>query len=313
MASRRIPRLRVVNSGEDWVARVRSIRAWSRSGVRAPHKPLLLLYVLGRLQRDRTNAAISFKEAERPLRELLEEYGPPNPTSPGYPFHHLTNDGLWVVSTVGGKGSPGPNLGTLRSQGASGQLDPSFAKALITDPSLLTRVARCLLDANFPPSLHDDIAAAVGLDLDLTTDGEVTDLVARRHRNPAFRTDVLLAYEARCAMCGWDGRLGGDGVGVEAAHIRWFNIEGPDTLENGLCLCTIHHKLLDTGAIGISPERTVAVSLRFVGRSRVVQQLVYELIGRALEPPQSGLAGPADDHIAWHTAQVFRPPARQSV
>jgi putative restriction endonuclease len=158
----RIPRLTVVNGGEDWLARVGSIRAWRRGGVRAPHKPLLLLYALGRLQGDRTNAAISFADAEGPLRDLLDEYGPPNPTSPGYPFHHLTNDGLWVVNTEAGRGSPGPNLGALRSQGARGQLDAGFAQALLADPSLLSRVARYLLDANFPPSLHNDIAAAVG-------------------------------------------------------------------------------------------------------------------------------------------------------
>jgi putative restriction endonuclease len=79
-----------------------------------------------------------------------------------------------------------------------------------------------------------------------------------------------------------------------------------------MCLCSLHHKLLDTGAIGITLERTVAVSLHFVGRSSAAWQLVYDLIGRPLKAPQSGLVGPADDHIAWHTAQVFRFPARHS-
>lgn len=301
-----------MEDGKAWLERVAAIRAWSRDGVRAPHKPLLLLWVLGRLQQNQDNRPVLFTEVEGPLGALLAEYGPPNPTSPGYPFHHLTSDGLWVVTTDAGVGSPGSNVGPLRSQKARGELEAGFARALLTNPGLLVRVARYLLDANFPATLHGDIAIAVGLDLDAVSDGEINDLAPRRRRNPAFRGDVLVAYEGRCAMCGWDGRLGGDGVGVEAAHIRWFAIDGPDSLNNALCLCSLHHKLLDTGAIGITADRAVAVSRRFVGQSTVARHLVQDLIGRPLESPQAGLEGPADAYIAWHTAQVFREPARQS-
>ncbi len=297
---------------EDWLQRVAGIRAWQRGGVRAPHKPLLLLFALGRLQRAHANTPIGFVEAEAQLRALLEEFGPPNPTSPGYPFHHLVSDGLWMVRTRTEARSPGSRIGALRASGAEGEFEPSFARALLGDPGLVVAIARQLLVANFPPSLHDDIATAVGLDLVATSDGAVIDLLSRRRRNPSFRGDVLLAYESRCAMCGWDGRLARDPVGVEAAHLRWFAIDGPDTLENAMCLCSIHHKLLDTGAIGVTAERTIAVSQHFVGRGAVAEQLVFGLIGRPLEPPQSGLPGPAPDHIDWHMAQVFRLPHRRS-
>jgi putative restriction endonuclease len=111
---------------------------------------------------------------------------------------------------------------------------------------------------------------------------------------------------------GWDGRLAGEAVGVEAAHVRWFNIDGPDALDNGLCLCSLHHKLLDTGAIGITARHAVAVSARFVGRGFVAEQLVLALLGRELAEPQTGLPGLAEAHIEWHTAQVFRAPGRHA-
>lgn len=298
--------------GDDWLKRVAQVRAWSRGGLRAPHKPLLLLYLLARLQRERVNAPLTFAEAEPALRALLNEYGPPNPTSPSYPFHHLTSDGLWVVRTAAGGPSPGSSVGALRSSGASGQLAPGFAEALLADPDLLVRIARYLLEANFPPTLHDDIAAAVGLDLEDVAPGVVIGIASRRRRDPAFREQVLLAYEGRCAMCGWQGRLGGEAVGVEAAHVRWFTIDGPDTLDNGVCLCNLHHKLFDTGAIGINPDRTIAVSLRFVGSGETAKALVYGLVGRPLEMPQAGLPPPAAEHVAWHTSQVFRQPGRQT-
>ena len=50
----------------EWLERVASIRRWARGGERAPHKPLLLLYALGRLQRTGTSE-MSYAEAEADL------------------------------------------------------------------------------------------------------------------------------------------------------------------------------------------------------------------------------------------------------
>ena len=37
-------------------------------------------------------------------------------------------------------------------------------------------------------------------------------------------------------------------LGIEAAHIKWHQAGGPDTEDNGLALCTLHHKRFDRGA-----------------------------------------------------------------
>jgi hypothetical protein len=67
----------------DWADRVARLRQWTRGGERAPHKPLLLLYALGRFQLH-GNEPIVFSEAEEQLKQLLREFGPPCDTSPGY-------------------------------------------------------------------------------------------------------------------------------------------------------------------------------------------------------------------------------------
>ena len=90
----------------------------------------------------------------------------------------------------------------------------------------------------------DEVAAAVG---------RLAEVEAqRRRRSTTFRVDVLAAYEYRCAVCGYDGRLGTDSVGLDAAHIRWWAFEGPDELDNALCLCVLHHKLFDR--VGNRPD-----------------------------------------------------------
>ncbi|MEV4358706.1 phosphorothioated DNA-binding restriction endonuclease [Nonomuraea sp. NPDC049625] len=290
----------------DWIERVAEIRRWTRGGERAPHKPLLLLYALGHFQRH-GNRPITFSAAEAELKKLLKEYGPPRDTSPGYPFHHLTNDGLWLVDTRHGPGSPGPELGRLRDSQAAGRLHPDLARALSEEPGLLGRIARHLLDANFAPSLHPDLCLLTGLDLE---SGEELRTPPVARRDPGFRDRVLMAYEYCCAFCSYDGWLDGAAVGLDAAHVRWWAFDGPDNLTNGLCLCAIHHKLFDKGVLGLTIDRTIAVSARFVGRSQASRDLVLSLSGHPARSPQPGLDAVEPDHISWHSRQVFRTPAR---
>ena len=295
----------------DWVLRVTSLNQWRRGGERAPHKPLLLLYSLGRLQRT-GSSVMAFADVERDLDALLEEFGPPRRTNPGYPFHHLVSDGLWIVRTPSGIGSPGPNRAELRAR-ALGELEPEFARAVELSPQLFASVVHALLDSNFESTLHQDILDRVGISLAPVETGETTPLVhGARRRDPRFRDLVLVAYEYRCAACGYDGGLGHEAVGIEAAHVRWWAANGPDELANGVALCSLHHKLFDRGAIGLTTDHKVTVSSRFIGRSSAAEQLVLALVGKPLVRPQSGHAPPAAQHVSWHETQVFRGPARRA-
>ena len=42
-------------------------------------------------------------------------------------------------------------------------------------------------------------------------------------------------------------------LGLEAAHIKWFQARGPDVVQNGLALCSLHHKIFDLGAFTVLP------------------------------------------------------------
>lgn len=267
---------------------------------------MLLLYALGHFQRH-GDAPIFFSEAEQHLAHLLREFGPPRTTSPAYPFHHLISDGVWEVRTAGGGMSPGARVGALRDQAARGRLTEDLVTALRRDPRLLSQLGRAILDANFEPSLHEDICAVAGLDLDAV---EVAGAQLPRRRDPAFREQVMVAYEYQCAFCGYDGWLSGTAVGLDAAHVRWWAFEGPDDVTNGICLCALHHKLFDKGALGITGDRRVTVSAHYVGRGPAARDQVHALAGRRIGEPQRAFPNVEGRHIAWHAREVFRPPAR---
>ncbi|MET9291629.1 phosphorothioated DNA-binding restriction endonuclease [Streptomyces sp. NPDC003077] len=286
----------------DWLERTAKLRQWSRSGTRAPHKPLLFLYALGRFQQD-ADGELRYTAVEEDLKQLLAEYGPPNKTTPAYPFHHLVSDEVWEVRTDRGAGSPGSGVRELRETGAVGRLVPELRAALRREPSLLERMARVLLDMNFPPSLHGELCEAVGLELE---PGRSERLPAgRRQRDRRMRELVLTAYEYRCAFCGYDGRIGAVPVGLEAAHVRWWAFDGPDEIENGLCLCSLHHKLFDKGVLGIGEGHRILVSQRFVGHSETARDNVTALADRPLIGPQPGVRPIAAAYRSWHRRQVF--------
>lgn len=298
----------------DWLERTAKLRQWSRGGTRAPHKPLLFLYALSRFQQD-ADGELRYSAVEEDLKQLLDEYGPSSRTTPAYPFHHLVSDGVWEVRTDHGPGSPGSGVRELRAAGAAGRLAPELRAALRREPSLLGRMARVLLDLHFPPSLHDELCESVGLRLEPAESGQLS--AVRRQRDPRMRELVLTAYEYQCAFCGYDGRIGTVPVGLEAAHVRWWAFDGPDDVDNGLCLCSLHHKLFDKGVLGIgwgSPRsgeaesgggHRILVSQRFVGRSPAAREHVIALAGRRLIGPQPGAHPVAAVHRSWHTSQVF--------
>lgn len=216
-----------------------------------------------------------------------------------------------MVRTDDGRPSTGPNLGELRR--AQGTLAPDLIAALNGDSHLLAQLARVLLDSNFEPSLHADICALAGLDLEVAEAAVPQQRDARRRRSPAFRREVLMAYEYQCAFCGYDGALGRVSAGLDAAHVKWWAIGGPDAVDNGVCLCSLHHKLFDLGVLGVTEDWRIAVSGNFVGRSATSRDQVLALAGRSAARPQAIYAPPKPEYIGWHQRQVFKQPARDPI
>ncbi len=201
---------------------------WKQGDQRAPHKPLLVLYALGRWQAGQKH--VTFRQVEPDLTTLLREFGPPRKSDhPEQPFWRLQRDGVWTVHAPPGfalkTGDDIPRVTALRQHDVRAEFSPDVQAALTSDPGLAASIASRILERHFPESLHPDILNAVGLTLETS--------VARRRRDPAFRQRVLKAYEYRCTVCGFDVRLGSVSIALDAAHIPWHQAGGPETENNG--------------------------------------------------------------------------------
>ncbi|QKT03754.1 HNH endonuclease [Ectothiorhodospiraceae bacterium 2226] len=289
-----------------------SVRVWRKQERRAVHKPLLILMELGRIARGEP-ARISYAEAEPQLMRLLAEFGPSGAVkSRHYPFWHLQSDGLWELHgpdrVLDRPAGATPNIGELREHDISGQLAPRVRDALTAHPDLLAEVAQRIVSAHFPASIQRDVLDAVGLTVPVAPG---VDERTQRRRDPRFRDKVLLAYEYRCCLCGHDIRLNNQVIGLEAAHIKWFQAGGPDVESNGLALCSLHHKIFDLGAFTVRPRTLEVVFSRHVVGSPQIQARLLAYHGAALIPPQSEQFLPTADFLKWHEEEVFKRPARQ--
>lgn len=283
----------------------RDLNVWRRGDERAPHKPLLVLYALGRLQTG-ADRLVPFDQLERPLERLLVEFGPPRKSPhPELPFYHLQNDGVWEIDEGvplrRRQGSKNPLRTELRRLRVAGGFPPQIFNELKNRPEAVRALAREILAAHFPESLHQEILGAVGVDLEST--------IRSSRRDSEFRRSVVAAWGHRCAFRGYAVQLDNADLGLEAAHIRWCQFGGPDTTDNGLSCCSIHHQAFDRGAITISNELKVLVSSRLHGAGKL-EDLFLVLHGLPLPKPSREEAAPEREFLEWHRAQVFRGLAR---
>ncbi|MCY4419972.1 MAG: HNH endonuclease [Gammaproteobacteria bacterium] len=281
-----------------------NLKMGKRKGQHAPHKPLLILYALSELQRGQKTFA--YRDVDPALTSLLKTFGPQRVSHHSeYPFWRLQNDGIWIVTADAPLESRKSNSDAKKSEliqkNAIGAFSPSAMKTLMAHPQNIRTVAKWLLEANFPESLHHDILDAVGLNLEVAGN--------QQRRSPDFRRRVLRAYESRCCVCGYDMRLGDNSAGLEAAHIMWHQVGGPDKESNGLALCVLHHKAFDLGAFAIDDDgQTVVCSQELSGTTRTEWLLAFH--GTRLKRPQSVCYFPERKFLEWHRVTIFKGPGR---
>ena len=279
---------------EEFKQQLQHLSIWKQGDQRAPHKPLLLLYALSKYQ-GKKQKLVPYEEVKPKLVSLLVEFGPKRRSyHPEQPFTRLTTDRIWTLSKEVDEKNP-KNKELLDAE-VSGGFTDEVLRLFDRNPRLVRDSAELLLQQHFPDTLHDDILAAVGLDLEVEI---------KRRRDPQFRENILRAYEHRCAVCGFSVRLGHQLVGIEAAHIKWHQSGGPDTETNGVALCSLHHKLFDRGVYTINPDRIVIVSEEAHG-NQGFEDWLMKFHGNEIQHPVHPDYVPQPNFTHWHVKEVFK-------
>jgi len=125
-------------------------------------------------------------------------------------------------------------------------------------------------------------------------------LIRGRLGQGAFRILVTDAYKRRCAISGEKAL-----PVLQAAHIKPFNEQGPNNVNNGLLLRSDFHILFDRGYLTITPEYKIEVSRR-IREEFDNGKNYYAFHGNNLFAlPRSINDRPSIDFIQWHNENVY--------
>lgn len=126
-----------------------NIRRAQRAGIYAPHKPLLILLALARVQRGEPRM-VEFTEIDTLLKQLLAEFGPSSAAkSRHYPFWHLATDGHGALGDLSGPrevlrrpAGATPSLGDFESITSRQAFPPTSTRHCATFPACCRRWRR---------------------------------------------------------------------------------------------------------------------------------------------------------------------------
>ena len=125
----------------------------------------------------------------------------------------------------------------------------------------------------------------------------ITGETRRRLHQTAFREHVIDAYAGSCTLC----RLRHRRL-LDAAHIVPDGEDrGDPVVQNGLCLCKIHHAAYDSDLIGISPDYTVHVrrDVREESDGPMLLHGLQELHESRVVLPNRRADRPDRERLAW--------------
>ena len=297
---------------DDAVHRFRKLNVWENGDSRAPHKPLLALWAIGRCLKGKERL-VTYKVVEKEVGALLQRFGPVRQrVRPDYPFWHLQNDCVWEIDRphlVGTTSKGDAWVEDLKRERIRGGFKSEVFRVFQQDRRVALGIAESLVAAHFPLTIHDSILEATSIPAEMSVASEVEQGVEyvisrRRRRDPAFRGLVLAAYSERCAVCAFGGRLDDKPLALEAAHIKWHEADGPSVVRNGLALCALHHKLFDAGTFTLVPELKIRVARKVSGAG--VEDALRRYDGETLvAPPEES---PSLLFLDWHRREVFKEP-----
>ena len=123
----------------------------------------------------------------------------------------------------------------------------------------------------------------------------------RKYRNHQawFSSRTRSAYGYRCAFSGLPlGKL------LVGAHIKADAEEGPASVNNGICMSTLHHTAFDAHLIGVDPELRIHVArtVMLTSDGPLLSNL-QGLDGKTLRVPADPMATPDLEYLEWRFAR----------
>ena len=301
----------------------RSLKVNRTGGRHSPHKPCMLLAVLGLAEAgDLERNEIRFDPAslERYAKFFAAVRSESDHPNPYFPFFHLKSDGFWHLRPLSGREAILESMSSARSIAAVRDniewawLDPEL-HALVLEKESRAALREELVVAwfgSYRMQLECVLQEERGIDhyekilRERATDKApfVGERPPEPMRSAAFRRVVSEMYDYRCAASGWRIILPDSRAMVEAAHLIPFSETHDDDPRNGIALVPSFHWALDANVIAPGPDYVWHVSKALDERIADNKPLLA-LSGQALMLPKDRLLWPRKDALEWRLGHLL--------
>lgn len=272
---------------------IEKIKRFRHQGKPTPHKPMLLMLMLGHYWNNGARMVL-FRDVAIPLWGLLNKYsqGETYPTGRTlYPFVTLESDGgIWERTH--------PELDRLRYRKAflagmmGGFTEPVYQR-IINDKAFLLELVALVHEKHLK---HIDFKELLGQVNIPSLDPFKPGILGRSDSDQAG----LHTLKGDCVVCGYKGSVSEKwSVGLRHAHVKWPVAGGPEsTPDNVLLMCDLHKTLFDCGAFSIEPRRhSILISKSFKDHFIKQENTADPLPAESIKP----------EYVRWHNRIVYSP------
>lgn len=295
----------------------------SKDGIKAPHKPILLLSIIELIAEGgiRDNRIEITADLIARFRDNWSRLIVSNTFQPNFslPFFHLKSEGFWHLQTYFGKEILITSSQSIRS---FAQLKESVDYAYFDDalfqillqPKSREEIYQILMAKYF--NVHGTMQKQSGL-FEILANQILNDTSKEYQRQiekadeeevfvrcGVFKKVVPKIYDYSCCISGMRVISGFDIQMVDACHIVPFSVSHDDTITNGISLSPNFHRAFDRGLISLNEDYRVIVSNSFSESNSNFALKAFE--GKQILLPQEKHHLPSIENIKWHNEKIFK-------
>ena len=302
---------------EQWLARLACLNVDRDKGDGkgcAPHKPLLLLSMMGMIADGHLKNSTLERSAELVFR--FQNFWPivePRRGNRGdarMPFHALgpQRDGIWVATLTENGGQS-----AFRDTTKYVIVNPEFWH-LLQGKRFRDKAASILIATYFTPS--EQVALYLACSLPIPSEPSISTLKQQRAffrkslesgRSAKFRGQIITGYYFKCALTGYFLATSAGSFIVEAAHVRPLSRRGSNEAGNGLALTPNSHWMFDEGLWTIDDDFRVSVAgpahFKDMATPNGISLRVHH--GCELHFDHRAKLRPSQESLAYHREHIF--------
>lgn len=304
----------------------------TNNGIKAPHKPILLLSILQLVKKGEITSNRIFITPELVLafksnwNTLVTTN---NICTFALPFFHLKSEPFWHLTYLKSGAGALKSISTLKNLSdniAFAEID-QLLFLLMADAVTSTLLENHFLEFYFPSTTESYLKqvsiAQYTLELEITnqivndtkteyqtkmqlleevlTEEEIQE--ERFIRGGIFKKEIPRIYNHQCCVSGMKIQTTSNAQMVDACHIIPFSLSNDDTISNGICLSPNLHRAFDRGLLTINEDYIVRISPS-VNESNSPYGIT-QFAGKRIDLPQELKLYPSPQNLSWHRKECF--------